>query len=134
MCPVRSSDVWRNRRASVRGALASSAQCVPSDFLFSNLTSHTHTRTHARAQVTIYRLLTAGTIEERIYHRQLHKHYLQVRLVCPCARLVVCNRAHTQNASLYADRARAGQSAQGSQAATADGAALRWVIDCAHTR
>ena len=26
--------------------------------------------------VTIYRLITSGTIEEKVYHRQIYKHFL----------------------------------------------------------
>jgi len=31
--------------------------------------------------VTIYRLLTSGTIEEKIYHRQVFKQYLTMRIL-----------------------------------------------------
>ncbi|KAJ8037609.1 DNA excision repair protein ERCC-6 [Holothuria leucospilota] len=34
-----------------------------------------------KRDVTIYRLLTAGTIEEKIYHRQIYKHFLTNRVL-----------------------------------------------------
>lgn len=34
-----------------------------------------------RRNVTIYRLLTSGTIEEKIYHRQIFKHYLTSKIL-----------------------------------------------------
>ena len=29
-----------------------------------------------RLQVTVYRLITSGTIEEKVYHRQIYKQFL----------------------------------------------------------
>ena len=29
-----------------------------------------------RGPVTVYRLITAGTIEEKVYHRQIYKQFL----------------------------------------------------------
>uniref|UniRef100_A0A8C8KBK0 DNA excision repair protein ERCC-6 n=1 Tax=Oncorhynchus tshawytscha TaxID=74940 RepID=A0A8C8KBK0_ONCTS len=34
-----------------------------------------------KKEVTVYRLLTAGTIEEKIYHRQIFKHFLTNRIL-----------------------------------------------------
>ena len=34
--------------------------------------------------VTIYRLITSGTIEEKVYHRQIYKQFLTNKVrVCP---------------------------------------------------
>lgn len=34
-----------------------------------------------KKSVTIYRLLTAGTIEEKIYHRQIYKQHLALKVL-----------------------------------------------------
>ena len=36
-------------------------------------------------EVTVYRLITSGTIEEKVYHRQIYKQFLTNKVRCPLA-------------------------------------------------
>lgn len=35
-----------------------------------------------RKEVTVYRLITSGTIEEKVYHRQIYKQFLTNKVSC----------------------------------------------------
>ena len=35
-----------------------------------------------RREVTVYRLITSGTIEEKVYHRQIYKQFLTEKVCC----------------------------------------------------
>lgn len=38
-----------------------------------------------RREVTVYRLITSGTIEEKVYHRQIYKQFLTEKVRCRLA-------------------------------------------------
>ena len=38
-----------------------------------------------RREVTVYRLITSGTIEEKVYHRQIYKQFLTEKVTRPPA-------------------------------------------------
>lgn len=48
-----------------------------------------------KREVTVYRLITSGTIEEKVYHRQIYKQFLTNKVSSPvCSLEVVLKQMH----------------------------------------
>ena len=58
-----------------------------------------------RREVTVYRLITSGTIEEKVYHRQIYKQFLtnKARPACCSAQHSIC-KCQRRNMARFATK------------------------------